>query len=216
MGFWSRQVIPRINKYSGDTTSAEPLRRRVCAGLVGDVVEIGFGSGPNVPFYPSDVTRVAAVEPADVGWKLADRRLREATVPVERSALDGQALPFSDNSFDAALSTWTMCTIPDPSAALRELRRVLKPGGALHFVEHGLAPDERVQVWQRRIEPVWKRTLGGCHLTRSVVDMLTDAGFTIVDLDVFYEPGVAKFAGADSLGTAVSSRRTAGPRAAMR
>src|SRR6266511_1523513 len=144
------------------------------------------------------------INAAEVGWKLADKRLRATTVPVQWSGLDGQSLPFADDSFDAALSTWTLCTIPDPDAALRELRRVLKPGGTLHFIEHGLAPDEGVRRWQRRIEPVNKRVFGGCHLTRPVVDLLTTAGFTITELDVFYEKGAPKFAGADSLGVALS------------
>jgi len=181
-----------------------PQRRRACEGLAGDIVEIGFGSGLNVPFYPAAVTQVAAVEPADVGWKLARKRLGATSIPVQRSGLDGQALPFPDDRFDAALSTWTMCTIPDIGAALRELRRVLKPGGTLHFVEHGLAPDERVRHWQHRLEPVQKRLFGGCHLTRPVVDLLTGAGFTITELDVYYEEGTPKFVGANSLGVAQS------------
>src|SRR4029078_6307302 len=124
-----------------------PPRRRVGDGREGAVVELGFGSGLNVPFYPGSVERVAAVEPAALGWKLAEKRLSASSVPVERSGLDGQSLPFEDNSFDAALSTWTMCTIPDVAAALSELRRVLKPGATLHFVEHGLAPDENERRW---------------------------------------------------------------------
>lgn len=180
------------------------MRRRVCDRLEGDVVEIGFGSGLNVPFYPAEVTRVAAVEPADLGWKLAEKRLRATSIPVERSGLDGQKLPFADNSFDSALSTWTLCTIPDVAAALSEVRRVLKPGATLRFVEHGLAPDEQVRRWQRRLEPLQKRLFGGCHLTRPIVDLLTTAGFTITDLDVFYEEGTPRPLGADSLGAAVS------------
>ncbi len=184
--------------------NAEPLRRRVCAGLAGEVVEIGFGSGLNVPYYPGAVTRVAAVEPSDTGWKLAGERVAASPVRVERSGLDGQSLPFPDDSFDAALSTWTLCTIPDVGAALAELRRVLKPGATLHFLEHGLAPDERVRHWQHRLEPVQKRVFGGCHLTRSAPDLLRGAGFTISELDVFYEDGTPKVIGADSLGVARS------------
>jgi SAM-dependent methyltransferase len=203
MGFYRERILPRaINKLCA-AKSLEPLRRRVCDGLAGEVVELGFGSGLNVPFYPPAVTWVAAVEPSDLGWKLASERVRATTIGVERAGLDGQSLPFGDHSFDAALSTWTLCTIPDVAAALREVRRVLKPGASLHFLEHGLAPDERVRRWQRRLDPLQQRIAGGCHFTRPIVELLTAAGFTIKDLDVFYEDG-PKFAGADSLGTAIS------------
>lgn len=204
MGFYDERVLPRILNAACGTKTVEPLRRRVCGSLAGDVFEIGFGSGLNVPFYPAAVTRVAAVEPSDVGWKLAARRLRATAVPVQRSGLDGQSLPFADHSYDAALSTWTLCTITDVTAALAEVRRVLKPGGTLHFLEHGLAPDERVRRWQHRIEPVQKRLVGGCHLTRPIVELLRTAGFAITELDVFYEKGAPKPMGADSLGTALS------------
>ena len=123
-------------------------------------------------------------------------------MPVERCGLDGQALPLADASCDAALSTWTLCTIPDLDAALAELRRVLKPGGTLHFVEHGLAPDERVRRWQQRLEPIQQKVAGGCHLTRPIAARITGAGFTITDLDVFYEKGAPKPMAAYSLGVA--------------
>ncbi|CAN5736079.1 class I SAM-dependent methyltransferase [soil metagenome] len=204
MGFYAEQLLPRIIDVACNTRESKPLRRRVCDGLHGEVVEIGFGSGLNIPFYPAAITRVAAVEPADLGWKLARERLAATSIPVVRSGLDGQSLPFPDGSFDAALSTWTLCSIPDAATALAELRRVLKPGGTLHFVEHGLAPDEGVRRWQHRLDPLQKLLAGGCHLTRPIVQLLTDAGFTISELDAFYEKGAPKVLGADSLGVAAA------------
>ncbi len=204
MNFYDAHVVPRIVNAACGMKANDKTRRRVCAGLEGDVIEIGFGSGLNVPFYPSAVSCVDAVEPADIGWKLASKRLAATPIPVRRSGVDGQSLPSCDDRYDAALSTWTLCTIPDPVQALLEVRRVLKPGGLLHFVEHGLAPHERVQRWQHRLEPFQKRVAGGCHLTRPVTTMLTTAGFVLTEVEVFYEEGAPKSLGALTLGTALS------------
>ncbi|MBF6330120.1 class I SAM-dependent methyltransferase [Nocardia transvalensis] len=205
MGIYSEQVLPRIVDLTCGLKSNEDKRRRVCAGLHGRVVEIGFGSGRNVPFYPTTVASVSAVEPADLGWKLAAPRLAKAAVPVDRAGLDGESLPFEDDSFDSALSTWTLCTIPDVDTALREVRRVLVPGGTLHFVEHGLAPDTEVQKWQHRLNPVQKTFFGGCHLDRDIRSLLERAGFEIRDCERFYEPPAPKFLAAQSLGVAVAT-----------
>ena len=206
MGVYVDKVLPRVIDVACGMKSSEEHRQRACAGLHGQVLELGFGSGLNVAFYPDAVTGVDAIEPADVAWKLAGKRLASSPVPVRRSGLDGQRLPLADHTCDTALSTWTMCTIPDVQQALREVRRVLKPGGTIHFVEHGLAPDgdEKVRRWQHRLEPLQKRVFGGCHLTREPADLLTSAGFTITELDRFYEKGAPKFLAADSLGVAAA------------
>jgi ubiquinone/menaquinone biosynthesis C-methylase UbiE len=140
MSYYDERVVPRLLNKLGGMKALQPLRAQVCAGLTGHVVEIGFGSGLNIDFYPATVSRVTAVEPSDLAWKLAAERVETTEIPVERAGLDGQSMPFPDDTFDTALSTWTMCTIPDAMAALGELRRVLKPGGTVHFLEHGLAP----------------------------------------------------------------------------
>jgi SAM-dependent methyltransferase len=204
MGVYADHVLPRIIDVACGLKQLQPLRARVCEGLHGRVLEVGFGSGLNIPFYPPEVEVVEAVEPADTGWNMAGKRRAGVTVPVERIGLDGQSLPLADGSCDTALSTYTLCTIPDAGAALREIRRVLKPGGSFHFLEHGLAPDEKVRRWQHRLDPIQQRLFGGCHVTRPIADLVTGAGFTITDIDVFYNEKTPKFVGAYSLGTAVA------------
>ena len=178
MGIWNDRVVPHLVDASLRSREVGELRERVCAGLHGQVLEIGFGSGLNTRFYPSEVTGVSAVEPSDVAWRLSEERRGRSDVPVARSGLDGQHLAEADASHDAALVTFSLCTIEDPELALREVRRVVRPGGRLHFVEHGLAPEPGVSRWQRRLEPVQRRMAGGCHLTRDVPAMLARAGWT--------------------------------------
>jgi len=180
------------------------LRREVCAGLSGRVIEVGFGSGLNLGALPAEVTSVDAVEPSDLAWSRSGRRRSESRVPVARVGLDGEDLDADDASYDAALVTFSLCTIPDPARALREVRRVLRPGGVLHFAEHGLAPDESIRRWQRRLEPAQRRVAGGCHLTRDPVSLIEAAGFVTQDVAQFYlAPGPGKPLGYLSRGRAV-------------
>ena len=202
MGFYEDRILPYLINITCGMKDPLPLRSRTCAGLSGEVVELGFGSGLDVPFYPEAVTRVAAIEPSNTGWKIATDRVEASPVPIERAGLDGQRLPFDDDTFDAALSTYTLCTIPDLAAALAEVKRVVKDGGTLHFLEHGNAPDESVRKWQRRLEPIQKRVAGGCHLTRDIPAALRDADLTITTLDTFYEEHTPKPMAAMSLGVA--------------
>jgi SAM-dependent methyltransferase len=191
MGWWERNVVPRMaDKFLGGEWVHEQ-RGLVCQGMQGRVLEIGFGSGHNVRHYPAAVTEVAAVEPSDKGWAMAQPRIASGTVNVVRSGLDGQRLDEPDESYDAVLTTFSLCTIPDETAALAEAHRVLRPGGKLHFLEHGLSDDPAVQTWQHRLEPLQKRMAGGCHLTRQHAEAVTQAGFEMVSLNNVYEPGPA-------------------------
>ncbi|MFI1235444.1 class I SAM-dependent methyltransferase [Nocardia salmonicida] len=202
MGFYTDRILPHIVDKVCGVAQNGPLRERTCAGLHGTVLEVGFGSGNNIGFYPAAVERVAGVEPAQTAWNIAAERVAASSIPIERAGLDGQSLPFPDAGFDTALSTFTLCTIPDVATALAEIRRVLRPGGTLHFVEHGLAPEESVQVWQHRLDPIQQKLAGGCHLNRDIAGLIIDAGFEITELDRFYQPGAPKALAALSLGVA--------------
>ena len=193
MGFYGEQIVPRLTDLTLTGRPFDRLRARVTADLRGDVLEIGFGSGRNVPHYPATVTRVRAVEPSAVGLKLAARRVADSPVPVEFVGLDGEDLPVDDASVDHVVTTWTLCTIPDVARALHEVRRVLRPGGAFHFVEHGRAPDPRVARWQDRLTPIQRRMAGGCHLNRPIDELVAASGLVLERLDHPRVPGPRTF-----------------------
>jgi ubiquinone/menaquinone biosynthesis C-methylase UbiE len=189
MGLYQEQVLPRLVDVVLGGKQFAKVRKRVAAGLNGEVLEVGFGSGLNVPHYPPQVDRVRAVDPATVGRKLAGKRISSSAAPVEFVGLDAGNLPLDSESVDHVLITWTMCTIPDIEDALGEIRRVLRQGGQVHFAEHGLSPDPEVAKWQRRLTPLQRRIAGGCHLDRPIARLVEQAGFAVTKLENFYVPG---------------------------
>ena len=191
MGWWTDRVVPHLAECALSTPPVQRLRQQVCAGLAGQVVEIGFGSGLNVAHYPESVTSVDAIDPSGEGWGMAESRVTSSAIPIRRAGLDGQVIEAPANTYAAALSTFSLCTIPDVETALSEVRRVLVPGGTFHFLEHGLAPTPGVGRWQRRLNPLQRRIAGGCHLDRPIVRLVEAAGFSIEELDQHYLPGPA-------------------------
>lgn len=189
MGFYDDQVVPRVIDVVLGSKRMGKLRVRAMEGLSGTVVELGFGSGTNVPWYPAEVERVLAVDPATVGRKLARKRLTASSVPVEFVGLDGASLPIDDASVDNVLSTWTLCTIPDVASALGEARRVLKPGGRLFFLEHGLSPDPKVAGRQHKWNHLQKRIAGGCNMDRDIASLVRDSGLELDEVSNFEIPG---------------------------
>lgn len=169
------------------------LRPGTLADAQGEVLEVGFGTGLNLGFYPAGVKRVVGIEPNRVvGLPAVEERIRAARFPVEQHELRAdRPLPFDAARFDCVVATWTLCSIQDPAGALREMRRVLKPGGIYLFIEHGRAPDERLAGWQDRLNPVWRRLAGGCNMNRSIDTLLAQGGFEIRRLERFRHPGPA-------------------------
>ncbi len=182
MRWWNERVVPQLVDVALRGNEIGEYRREVCAPLQGRVLELGFGGGLNVRWYPGTVTSVHAVEPSDRGWELSARRRARRQVPVQRSGLDGEDLAEPDASFDAVLCTFTLCTIPDAARAMREAARVLRPGGTFAFLEHGLSPDAGVAAWQHRLDPVQRRVAGGCHLSRDVPALVEGAGLHLAEL----------------------------------
>lgn len=205
MGVYQDQLLPRLQNKVMDNKNLREVRARVCASLSGDVVEVGFGTGLNARHYPDAVDRIAAVEPSSLCMRIAEPRIAATSASVELAGLNGETLDLPSDEFDAALSTWTLCTIPGVDATLAEIRRVLKPGGTFHFVEHGRAPDAGVARWQARIEPPWKHVAGGCHVTREISNLVERAGFQLDRMQTYYMSGEPKVFGYTFEGVATKS-----------
>lgn len=193
VSFYDRHILPHVINCACGAKPIRYQRRKVVPRVSGRVLELGIGGGRNLPFYdPAKVASVTGVDPSE-GLRrmaLAAPRPDGLTVDVRDGAAEN--LPFGNGEFDTVVCTFTLCSVASPSAALAEARRVLKPGGDLWFSEHGLSPDPEVERWQRRIEPVWKRLAGGCHLTRPVAATIAAAGFTLVERETMYLPGTPR------------------------
>ncbi len=189
MSLYERWILPRLTHLSMRQKQLAAYRARALADARGRVLEIGIGSGINLPFYGHAVKRVLGIDPSPQLTRLAQRAAGKTTFPVEFLIESAEEIPLEKGSIDTAVTTWTLCTIPDPVKALREVRRVLKPDGLLIFVEHGRAPEPKVVAWQNRLTPLWKRCAGGCHLNRKIDDLVQQGGFDIADLKTGYANG---------------------------
>ena len=189
VGFYDDQVLPRVlNFVMGFKVIAEE-RQKCLAEVKGQVLEVGFGSGHNLPYYPKGIEKVVAIDPSIVSAKLALKRIGQAAFPVEYLPLRGEEIPAPSGSFDSVVSTFTLCTIPDADAALRQIRRVLKPDGRFFFVEHGRSGDPAVQRWQARMNGFQKFVCGGCHLNRDIEQLVINAGFELLAIEKYYGKG---------------------------
>jgi ubiquinone/menaquinone biosynthesis C-methylase UbiE len=190
VGIYAKYVLPHVIDLSMRNKETARVRGEWVPRARGDVLEIGIGSGLNLPFYSGDVGRIYGVEPSPELQKLARNRSVDKDIHVEFFLQSAEEpIPLPDQSVDTVVMTWTLCSIPDPPRALRQMKKVLKTNGRLIFVEHGRAPDSGVAVWQDRLTPVWKRIGGGCHLNRKIDDLLLEAGFSIEELRTTYLPG---------------------------
>lgn len=189
-GLYARYILPRCLDKACGIGPIEKQRAKVVPLAKGDVLEIGIGSGLNLPHYdPAHVTSVTGVDPDEHIWKRSEARRAAAPFPIERIGLSGEDIPKDSNSADTVVVTYSLCTIPDPVAALREMRRILKPGGDIIFCEHGQAPDPKVSKWQNRMDPIWSKIAGGCHSGRNIPQLLTEAGLETIELHEGYIPG---------------------------
>lgn len=193
MSFYNDVILPRLLDQAMRKEDFVDYRRRVGGAAQGRVLEVGIGSGLNLPFYGPGVTEIVGLEPSQALIAMASRRAQASGRAVSLLPGSAEAIPLDAGSVDTVVTTWTMCSIPDAGAALAEMRRVLKPGGDLLFVEHGRAPDPRVVRLQDWLTPVWKPLTGGCHLNRPIADLIGRAGFKVVDLRTGYARGPRPF-----------------------
>lgn len=189
MSFYQRSVIPRLTHLAMRQKQLLPFRQRVIDAAEGRVLEIGIGSGLNFPFYGGAVTSVIGLEPSSELRSMARPRAEAAAVPITLLDASAETIPLDSGTIDTVVTTWTLCTIPNAARALGEMRRVLRPGGALLFVEHGRAPEPGVARWQDRLDPLWSRLAGGCHLNRKMDDLINGSGFRIEALENARIPG---------------------------
>jgi ubiquinone/menaquinone biosynthesis C-methylase UbiE len=187
---YDKLVLPRLLDLTMRTHRLYPYRRQVIGAAQGFVLEVGVGSGLNLPLYGRAVDGVSAVDTSPELLRMATRRIADALVPVSLERASGEQLPFTDAIFDTVVTTWTLCTIANPIAALIEMRRVLKPGGRLLFVEHGLSPEPRIARLQHWLTPCWRRIGGGCHLDRKIDGLIGTAGFQVNAIETGYMKGL--------------------------
>jgi ubiquinone/menaquinone biosynthesis C-methylase UbiE len=189
MGVYERYILPRIINCTMQNRMVAEERSKLVPLAAGTVLEIGIGSALNVPLYAGGVARLVGIDPSRELWKLGGGRAKAARFPVRFVRSSAEQLPFRDRAFDTAVMTWTLCSIPNPVAALREAARALKPGGRLLFIEHGRSPSVRVSTWQDRLTPIWRRIGGGCHLNRDIDAVIREAGFELDSLQTGYLKG---------------------------
>jgi ubiquinone/menaquinone biosynthesis C-methylase UbiE len=195
MGIYENRVLPHFLNVAMNTKAIKDERRRCLEDVKGAVLEVGFGTGLNLPHYPRTVTKVVGVDPSETSARLARQRIAASPFPVEVIGLSAEKIPVADASFESLVSTFTLCSIPDVARALLEMRRALQPGGRLYFVEHGLAGDPSVERWQKRLNSLQQAVFGGCHLNRNISALIEQAGFEMERLEHGYLKGAPKFGG---------------------
>lgn len=189
MSFYQDRILPHLIHLAMRSRYLMPYRERIISEAEGRVLEIGIGSGLNLPFYRPQAREILGLEPSPRLVAMAQRKARESPRPVNFIEGSAEAIPLDSGTIDTVVTTWTLCSIPQAIQALGEMRRVLKPGGQLLFIEHGLAPEANVRKWQHRLTPVWKRIGGGCHLNRPIRTLIESAGFGIARIETGYAPG---------------------------